>query len=269
MRPLILYVLRWVVRKLGVQRGVHRLVELLLAGHRGWVLTTDREGNQFLLNLRNYLDARLYMAGAYEPDEIRFFRNLVQQFGCTTLLDIGANIGLYTVSIGKLATVNHIHAFEPDTLNRSQLIANILLNGLTRKVEIYPYALSSRNGTAPLYRCREPKKFDAYKANTGAHSLHYDPRWHDDTVTIECRRGDDVLSMQNERLAVKIDVEGHEEDVLRGMKNLLTRNTCVMLIESMPARFPTVSTLLHDYGYSIECALNDNNYIFTNKGPEQ
>lgn len=75
--------------------------------------------------------------------------------------------------------------------------------------------------------------------------------------------------MQNERLAVKIDVEGHEEDVLRGMKNLLTHNTCVMLIESMPARFPTVSTLLHDYGYSIECALNDNNYIFTNKGPEQ
>ncbi len=227
------------------------------------MLSKDRTGNVFLLNLANYLDARLYLSGAYEEEELRAFCDLVRKYGCTEFVDVGANIGLYTVTIGKIPSINLIYAFEPDLLNRQQLIANILLNGLSQKVHVHGVALSSTEGVATLYRCSQPKEFDAYKANTGAHSLHYNPKWHDETLTIECKRGDDILTLRDKSIAIKIDVEGHELHVLEGMRELLTTNTCIILIESLPERYQSVDNFLHDIGYVRSRTLKDHNYIFT------
>ncbi|MDW8075984.1 MAG: FkbM family methyltransferase [Bacteroidota bacterium] len=268
MQAVFLPAIRWLARAVGLRRGVHRLVELTLREKTNWELARDRDGNFFLLNLKNYLDARLYLAGSYEEEEIRTFRYLVWKANCTVFIDVGANIGLYTVSIGKISTIATIHAFEPDLLNRYQLIANILLNDLSSKVIVYDIALSSEHAYLPLYRCSNPKEFDAHKVNTGTHSIHYNPQWHDDVVTVECKRADDILEMRNERLAIKIDVEGHEEQVLQGMKQLLTENVSVLLIESLPARYSSVEHLLAEYGYNCHYVFKDHNYIFSNIGKE-
>ncbi|GIV55126.1 MAG: hypothetical protein KatS3mg039_1644 [Candidatus Kapaibacterium sp.] len=264
MRNLLLPLIRHAMRLAGLKYGAHRLVELFLRNKDGWELSRDRWGNIFLLNLRNYCDARLYLAGSYEEEEIRIFKKYVTELQCSAFIDIGANIGLYTVNLGKLASIVQVHAFEPDQLNRQQLNANILINGLSNKTSVYCVALSSQKGTTTLYRCSTPHEFDANKVNTGSHSLQYNPKWHDDAIEITSERGDDILSFRGERLAIKIDVEGHEQQVIKGMSRLLTENQCILLIESMPNNYHSTEKLLNSLGYTLYRSLKDNNYIFSN-----
>jgi len=264
MQTLLLHIVRAFARLARLNYGVHRLVELTLRNVGGWTLTRSRSQHLFLVNLTNYIDARLFLTGSYEDQVRDQFRQHVVEHGVTIFLDIGANIGLYTVSIGSLPSVLTVYAFEPDLLNRQQLIANVLINNLTEKVQIFDVALSDSSGTSQLYRCTTPKPFDAWKANTGAHSLILNPQWHDSATDVVTRRGDDLFSLSGQRLAIKIDVEGHEVHVLQGMQTLLTANACVLQIESFPTNYPITASMLNSLGYRLVSELGDHNYIFTN-----
>ena len=43
--------------------------------------------------------------------------------------------------------------------------------------------------------------------------------------------GDDYIKLTNEKISIKIDVEGHELRVLKGIKNIIKQNQCVLQIE--------------------------------------
>lgn len=82
-----------------------------------------------------------------EPDTVAWMRQF--QPG-EVLLDIGANIGLYTIAAAKARGVQVV-AFEPESQNFAQLNRHIVLNGVAEQCVAYPLALSDKTQVDRLY----------------------------------------------------------------------------------------------------------------------
>jgi FkbM family methyltransferase len=85
----------------------------------------------------------------YEPAETGALARLLQ--GCSTILDVGANIGWFSLWFAHRLQTATIHAFEPLPDNFQFLARNIAANHLGGRVLLYPYGLSDRAGTFDFY----------------------------------------------------------------------------------------------------------------------
>ena len=142
-------------------------------------------------------------------------------------VDVGANIGYYSLLLSRCVGVQgRVYAFEPEPLNLALLRVNLQINGCSNVV-VHPLALADTHGQRPLYLC---------PSNRGDHRLGFTP--HRDMITVPVTMADRCLGPRPARVDfVKIDVQGAEELVLRGMRELIEKNRqCLtMLIELSPS----------------------------------
>ena len=229
--------LRQLAQRYPFRRGRTRVSNFAKRRVEGYTLAYDQAGHRMLLDLDQYIDSHLYIDGAYEQDCLSVFADTAVEFGATRFFDIGANLGIYTLHFAELPGIEEIHCFEPDPRTFAQLLANLLLAGLTDRVLAHCVALSALDepaGTLYLSRSRSSHEMD--KSAAGTTSLVFDERRHSDgrVRRVPMRRLDGLVQMQNETLAIKIDVEGHELSVLQGMGQLLRHNRAVIMVESFP-----------------------------------
>ncbi|MBI2901287.1 MAG: FkbM family methyltransferase [Planctomycetes bacterium] len=120
------------------------------------------------------------------------------------VFDIGANLGLHSILLSRCGY--EVHAFEPNRQHYDLLLKNLAANGCER-VHARPEAVSDRDGTAELV---QPKGNTTASHIRGARDFHGDVEIaHVRTVTLQ---GLDVRPD-----LMKIDVEGHEESVIRSL----------------------------------------------------
>ena len=163
--------------------------------------------------------------GSFEPQEIELVKQQVN-LG-ETVLDIGANIGYYTLMFAKLVgEQGKVFAFEPEPNNFALLKKNVEINGYSNVVLVQK-AVSNQNGTTQLYLCEE---------NQGMHRVYHSV-FCNESLDIESLRLDDYFRGYNEKISfIKIDIEGAEYAAIQGMQNLLRRNREVkILTEFSPA----------------------------------
>lgn len=82
-----------------------------------------------------------------EPDTIRWIAAMKPG---SVLLDVGANVGMYSV-LAAAARQMKVFAFEPESQNYGLLNANIAVNGLSDRVLAYPIALSDKMALDRLF----------------------------------------------------------------------------------------------------------------------
>ncbi|MCX2983300.1 FkbM family methyltransferase [Halieaceae bacterium IMCC14734] len=163
--------------------------------------------------------------GIWEPDETRLLINALEPGH--SFIDIGANIGYFSLLAAVLVgEEGSVLAFEPDPSNYALLQKNIHANNSTN-VYAFKLALSDQASSGHLY---------LNDSNLGDHQIFSN----DDSrvsVPIEIKRADDVILPEISRTNfIKIDTQGSEFHVLRGMSTLL-QNSCDnlgMLIELSP-----------------------------------
>lgn len=131
----------------------------------------------------------------------------------TTVVDIGANQGLYTLLFSRLTGESgQVLAFEPDDLLHGALTENLAFNG-ARNVQPFHLALGAKRGAMTLYRSllnSGDNRLSAKAADEG-------PR---QAVPVQIERLDEVLAGRRINF-VKMDVQGWEMEVFRGMQGLL------------------------------------------------
>jgi FkbM family methyltransferase len=144
-----------------------------------------------------------------------------------TVVDAGANCGLYTLAAAHFAGPNgRVLAFEPGRLILPVLEKNVALNRL-KHVQIFPLALAE-----------SPRRGQLFSHPHGASSftLGHAPDEAPESVEIEVDTLDAVLA--RERLdrvdLIKMDVEGAEELILRGSEELFRRRRPTVLFEINP-----------------------------------
>lgn len=164
--------------------------------------------------------------GAPEPGTLRRFRELAKPGMCVA--DVGANLGIFTIAAAiEVGAEGTVFAFEPTPRTYSVLQQNVQLNGFLGggRVLVQQLALCDRTGTS---------QFGLHYSDCGHNSL-YTLMGVDRVIEVKTLSLDDAIPERRLDL-VKIDAEGAEPAVLRGMKGHITRNPEIQVIaEFAPA----------------------------------
>ena len=162
--------------------------------------------------------------GRYEEDYLAVLTSFRRPD--SVFLDVGANLGVYSLRLAPLMRTGRILAFEPHPLVRELFARSVHLNGLRDRIEIFACGASDHDGTERLV---------APQGHVGGASIHADPEARGG-VEIEVRRLDGLLGPAFRCDLVKLDVEGHELAALRGMVGILRRcEDAVVLFEKLTA----------------------------------
>lgn len=138
-------------------------------------------------------------SGDYEDRFAQLMLTSVQPGDC--VWDVGANVGYYTERFSRLA--QHTVAFEPVAENCRQIESKKMAN-----VECHQVALGDSEGEIPI----------VVDGPFSSVALVRSPGMRGQTVKVV--RGDDLTALRHPEV-VKIDVEGYELEVIRGMHRLL------------------------------------------------
>ncbi len=149
-------------------------------------------------------------------------------------LDVGAHIGSMTVPMARLVGAEGtVYAFEPQKKIYRELVHNLELNEVTNAVPLR-FALSSKPGIVEM----DPIVERDGRVSVGEGGDVVEAR------TIDSFGFSDVALM-------KIDVEGHEADVLRGAERTIDALHPVIIIEIWDENRADVIPILEGYGYSL------------------
>ncbi len=175
----------------------------------------------------------LLLDDVHEPAETQCIRDHLPPGG--TFVDIGANIGYYTVLAATVVGPRgRVFAFEPEPVNFATLKKNIALNDL-------------KNVTAEAAACTDTKgesRLFLDRTNAGGHHMD-DALDGSDAVPIPTITLDEYFRDIGGRVdLIKMDIQGHEPVALRGMTNLLGRMPEVRVITEFDA--PMLASAGHE-----------------------
>lgn len=169
-------------------------------------------------------------------------KHLFPRLGSRALcLDVGANVGNHSAYFAD--QFDRVIAFEPNRRAFYLLQANAMLFD---NIEPRAYGLSSTEGTATA-------TYDS--SSVGAASISID-RAGAFTTEFQLKRLDDVLSdaEKSQVSFVKIDVEGHELEVLQGARDTIRASKPVIVLEALQTEIEAGTTppieFLRSQGYA-------------------
>ncbi len=177
--------------------------------------------------------------GRFQSDEPEFQRLPEWVQAGDWVLDVGANVGQYTLRFSELAgEQGRVFAFEPIT-ESAEILAMMACRARYGNITLFNIAVSEQAG---LLQFRVP---------SGPAGL---PNYYQSRVSGEGDRAIPCLALDElpfpHRIAlVKIDVEEHEVFVIRGMRKLIERDHPVLIIEGHEGIYPE---FLAGYGYQMQ-----------------
>ncbi len=137
------------------------------------------------------------------------------------VLDIGANIGYYALAEAKIVgETGKVYAIEPVSSNFKLLKKNINLNNLTN-VATFQYAFGDRNSMAEIFVSNFSNLSAVNKNAAGGEIVEVQPV---NMMTI-----DEFVKDKETPKLIRMDVEGYEYEILKGMQSTLKENVKILM----------------------------------------
>lgn len=171
----------------------------------------------------NYIEWSILSTGTYE-DEIGKLIKISLTAG-DTAIDIGGNIGLQSLRMSTcVGPSGKVFAFEPLNYLQEKFEKNMSLNKV-HNVTLFPFALSDQQNEIDL-------SINKNQWNQGTFSLNSNVTGNDKQRVV-VKVADDIPEIQsaNNLSLIKIDVEGFEYQVLRGLKQTLQKHRPRIIFE--------------------------------------
>jgi FkbM family methyltransferase len=198
------------------------------------IITFNNHGIKPIYILRNigedYINDTIANSSQWESSIIEFAKKFY--LSKTDFLDIGANIGVWSVEFGKLSNGN-IFSFEPIPNTFNQLCGNIFVNYLSN-VKLCNLALGHEKGSFQMY-IPEAFNIGAYKSvddNFDNENITHRNSLITVRVTTLDRYFEKYIKESINISLIKIDVEGYEINVLKGGYKLIKKHRPVIFFES-------------------------------------
>jgi FkbM family methyltransferase len=199
-----------------------------------YTIAVDFEGLKILI--RPFILFEIIMvSGLWEP-YVKLI--LDQELKKTdTVVDIGANIGVYAIPLAK--KVRKVIAFEPDPVTAGILEKSVRLNQLDN-ITVVKKLVGNSNGKARFGLSKIPM----VSSVTATDHL-------ESVVEIETVDLDSFLIMESRIDWLLIDVEGYETKVLDGARDILLKDLPKIIVELSPSNLDHIQEMLTKIGYSI------------------
>jgi len=198
------------------------------------------------------------LKATYEERELSFLERHIK--GGDFFVDVGCNIGLYSLVAGmRVGPFGRIYSIDPNALVLKHLHRSLAMNWFHDRTVVINQAMGSTAGEMTLRYSEQmlgcgnvsPVQSNAFSETNKILGATTEKR-------VLQGRLDDLFPQEQELKILKIDVEGHEHEVLQGADRLLKKKCfgyiMMEFLEGLPAgirlnNFRTLKTLV-DYGYS-------------------
>jgi FkbM family methyltransferase len=191
-------------------------------------LCSNKIGKFYVFNSDKFIGRALSLGNVWEEFMHKYFKKYSDMNKIA--LDVGANIGTHSIVLSKY--YKKVFAFEP--LFYELLEKNLELNNINN-VDVSPFGLSDKKSKSFIKRVN---------SNPGA--SYIDSEKGSESVDLNSL---DNLSFENPICFMKIDVEGHELELINGAKETILKNKPVIIIEIKNKK---AYYLLESLGYSIK-----------------
>ena len=220
-----------------------------------------RGGLKLLLDAQSNVDRSIIRKEYWEKEQMHYLLStatdiLDADVAQNVFIDIGSYLGWYSFNAWKTGAFGSINAFEADPYNFAKLNMNIHLNDAEEQVKVFNVAVSDTSGSINYRRSiTDPN-------NRGRSGVDLDGKL---DTSLECVKLDDVLEIKDSIIIVKIDVEGHELNVLNGMLKLLKLNRAFLQVEIFPNVLLEVKDLMEENGYEHVNSIDHDHYFSNDK----
>ena len=190
------------------------------------IITTTVDNVTMELDLGESIDSKIYYHGDYE----RFSLKWVREYVCSGMVcfDIGANIGYYTLHLGRIVrSQGHVFAFEPTTWAFQKLQRNLSLNN-PDNITI------ERLGLSDSEKIGKPLEDFAFQASWPIDKNLQRNVASKDTANFTTLDNYIKKNLIESLDFIKIDVDGYEERILKGGKSTITSFRPFILMEICP-----------------------------------
>lgn len=191
----------------------------------------------FEVDIRESIERKTFFLKSYEKDRMSYLINNGKK--SNIFIDVGAHIGFYSILTSDY--FNQVYSFEPNFRNYQKLLKNIKQNKLERKIRTFNHGLGEKQ--------QKLKGISANKGEliqTSGFSISQNNKTGEDVLIL---KGDDVIKLVNEDITLKIDVEGYEYNVLKGLEAILHNNNCFIQIEIWDKNLKNVLSFLENLNY--------------------
>tara|TARA_B110000008_G_C16962062_1_gene560554 strand:- start:1833 stop:2705 length:873 start_codon:yes stop_codon:yes gene_type:complete len=167
--------------------------------------------NEFAYFFNDTISKEINLDGIYEKEEISIISKIINKK--SNVVDIGANIGNHSLAFSKIA--KRVYSFEahPKTF---QILKFNCMND--QKVKLFNIGVSNKKGNLFF------KNTKSY--NVGGRNLNYSG-----SIKSHINKLDNLINPKEKIDLIKIDIEGHEYQALRGMSKILSNNKSFLVIE--------------------------------------
>ena len=191
----------------------------------------------FEIDIRESIERKTFFLKSYEKNRMSYLINKSKK--SNIFIDIGAHIGFY--SILTSGYFKQVYSFEPNFRNYQKLLKNIKQNKLEKKIRTFNHGLGEKQ--------QKLKGISANKGEliqTSGFSISPNNKTGEDVLIL---KGDDAIKLVNEDITLKIDVEGYEFNVLKGLEAILNSNNCFIQIEIWDKNIKNVLRFLENLNY--------------------
>lgn len=222
-------------------------------------LKTDSGNIHMATNQTSYLTQLLFWNGYKSFEYSELFERLSKK--TTVFLDIGSNIGYYSLLAAKSNPKIKVFAFEPAMGPKYFLEKNIVLNNFQAQIKAIDVALSNTMGTIDFYEVKslKYKNLDNNLAGEGNAGTKTKSR---NFIKNQVEATTLSAFVQSENLnqidLIKIDTEGTEIDILNAGKDVISKFQPIVICETL---FNTIETELEQF-------FRELNYDFYNHLPK-
>jgi FkbM family methyltransferase len=159
----------------------------------------------------------------WEKESLNYFFNLINKNEKVNIVDIGANVGLYSL-YAKYLPNSQFYSYEPYKFTYDLLNENIKLNNITN-VNTYNIGLGDKKGKTILNVCLY---------NDGLNTMGTNPlRFNDiSSIEVEIDTLDNIFYNNNIKVDyIKIDTEGYEYNILKGGEKTIKKYKPIIQLE--------------------------------------
>jgi FkbM family methyltransferase len=201
-----------------------------------YTMTIDYKGSKILI--RPFIFSEILMvSGVWEPYVQAIVDREVRD--SDTLVNVGANIGIYVIPLAK--KVRKVIAFEPHPKTYEMLENSIELNNLHNVVLIKKAIGDSKK-----------KVLFGLSVIPMESGIITEPNRHTYSgIEVESVDLDSVLVSEDRVDWLLIDVEGSEINVLNGARNILRKNSPKIIVEIFRENLESVKNMLAEEGYPV------------------
>jgi FkbM family methyltransferase len=210
-----------------------RLVDRVLRGSGNTMLRARVQGVEYELDTRDLIDFNTAYLGQHDRAVLQVLSRHLASLSQPVLWDVGANVGCISLRALRECQGLRVEAFEPSPAVVSRLRRNASQNPeLRSRLRVHELAVSNQSGLVEFFPTITP-------SNSGMGALGSSPETVADGLKVRTEKGDQLIQSGEalQPTTVKIDVEGFELEVLKGLTRLLSdSHELLVVLEHEPTR---------------------------------